>query len=570
MRDTTATTADYIRRVALSATLALIASVVVFANDVAEAQATVMCGGLEATIVGSAASETIIGTSGDDVIAGLQGDDIIKGGAGDDTICGGLGDDSLFGGPGFDVLYGAQGEDLLISAKSKTGPDTAGSRMFGGADNDEIHGSTGWDRMQGGLGNDRMFGYAKRDWMRGGAGNDYIDGGLWIDDVNGGYGNDTILVENADIIRGGPGKKDDCRYGVNTDDAVVRGCELVDGVNIPAAGSLGTVVMSRANWSSGYVQAAILHDLLEEVGYTATEPADLEFAPDLGYQALASGASHVWANSWYPGHLSWWEGELPDGSQVGDRLERLEGSLLPGGGLQGMLITKSWAIENEVTTLDQINDDEALWSQLDSDGNGKGEFFGCPEDWTCDDIMDSQIEFAGWDNLEQTQAGYDAMFAEFLTKAQAGEPAIMYTWTPTSYLARAIPGETTMWLSVENSSVLDDSNPLGHPFGASFDQGDGYQGLGADTCLQGPDGCQLGWQAADIEITANKAWLGENPIARELFNQVKPPLIDLAIAGIALDASDGSTNAVNQIAAAWIADNRELADSWVRAAAAAG
>ena len=55
-----------------------------------------------------------------------------------------------------------------------------------------------------------------------------------------------------------------------------------------------------------------------------------------------------------------------------------------------------------------------------------------------------------------------------------------------------------------------------------------------------------------------------------MFNQFKPPLIDLAIAGIALDASDGSTDAVNQIAAAWIADNRELADSWVRAAAAAG
>jgi glycine betaine/proline transport system substrate-binding protein len=359
------------------------------------------------------------------------------------------------------------------------------------------------------------------------------------------------------------------------DDAVAT-TEAVE--DAPAAAALPgegkTASMGRANWSSGYVQAAILRDLMVEIGYEVSEPADAEFAPDLAYQAMATGEIDFWANSWYPGHLSWWEGDLPDGTQVGDNLERLEGSLMPGGGLQGWLVTKSWAEDNGVTTLDQINGDEALWSQLDSDGNGKGEFFGCPEDWTCDDIMTANIQFAGWDNLEQTQAGYDAMFAEFLTKAQAGEPAIIYTWTPTSYLAQAIPGETTMWISIETDSVLDDSNPTGADGGEAYCQrcGDsiGYTGLGEDTCLQGPDGCQVGWEAANIEITANKAWLADNPAARELFDQYKPPLIDLAIAGIALAASDGSTDAVNQIGSDWLVANRDLADGWVAAALAAG
>ncbi len=192
-----------------------------------------------------------------------------------------------------------------------------------------------------------------------------------------------------------------------------------------------SVNMGRANWSSGYVHAQILHDLIEEMGYEVSSPDGLEFAPDLGYQTMASGEMDLWANSWYPGHYSWHEGDLPDGTRIGDNLLVVEGSVMPGGGLQGMLVTKSWADANGVVSLDQINGDEALWSQLDSDGNGKGEFYGCPEDWTCDDIMASQIAFAGWDNLEQTQAGYDAMFAEFLTKAQAGDPAIIYTWTPT-------------------------------------------------------------------------------------------------------------------------------------------
>ncbi len=356
------------------------------------------------------------------------------------------------------------------------------------------------------------------------------------------------------------------------DDAMEDGDAMEDDDHsgaLPGDGK-AAVNMGRGNWSSGYVHAQILHDLMEELGYDVVSPDGLEFAPDLAYQTMGRGEMDFWANSWYPGHLSWWEGELPDGTRIGDNLTRVEGSVMPGGGLQGWLVTKAWADENGVVTLDQINDDEALWSQLDTDGNGKGEFFGCPEDWTCDDIMNSQIEFAGWDNLEQTQAGYDAMFAEFLIAAQAGEPAIMYTWTPTAYLAQAVPGETTMWISVDGDSVLDDSNPLGNEGGEAYDQSPGYSGLDADVCLAGPDGCQLGWAAADIEVTANSDWLADNPEAEALFRAFQPPLIDMAIAGVALTDSDGSQAAVEQIAAEWIADNRELADEWIAAALAAG
>ncbi len=558
---------------ASTATFALMATTVAFAPAVG-AQATVMCGGEVATIVGTPGNDTLIGTPGNDVIAGLQGNDIIKGAGGDDILCGGIGDDELFGGFGFDVFYGAQGDDLLVASKSKTGPDTKGSRMFGGAGNDEIYGSTGWDRMQGGDGNDRMFGFGGRDWMRGGRGADLLDGGDWIDDMNGGYDNDEIRVKDADTVRGGPGKRDMCLTTPTADDSKLRGCERFSRVRVPAAGTLGEMSMGRANWSSGYVQAAIVRDLLAEVGYTVNDPSDFEFAPDLGYQAIATGEFDAWANSWYPGHLSWWEGELPDGSSIGDNLERVEGSLLQGGGLQGWLVTKSWAEANGVTTLDQINRTPALYNQLDADGDGKGEFYGCPRDWTCDDIMDSQIAFAGWNNLEQVYGGYDANFAKFMASVRDGEPAIMYTWTPTRYIAEALPGELTMFLSVENDSVLDDSNPLGLEGGEFFCQDcagvSGYTELDPSMCLQGPDGCQIGWQAADIEITANKTWLANNPIARELFNQIQLSFLDMSIAGVELDNSDGTPESVNRIAAAWIAQNRIMTRRWVEAAAAAG
>ena len=198
---------DYKRIGGVFAALAMSATVVAATAGPAGAQ-TVTCGGEVATIVGTPGDETIIGTPGDDVIAALQGDDIVKGAGGDDIICGGIGDDQLFGGDGFDIMFGAQGNDLLISAKTKTGPDTAGSRMFGGAGNDEVHGSTGWDRMQGGPGNDTLNGYASRDWLRGGPGNDIVDGGAWIDDMNGGLGRDQVFVEGPDLARGGAGTQD--------------------------------------------------------------------------------------------------------------------------------------------------------------------------------------------------------------------------------------------------------------------------------------------------------------------------------------------------------------------------
>ncbi len=357
------------------------------------------------------------------------------------------------------------------------------------------------------------------------------------------------------------------------DEAMDDAEDAMDGDSaMPGEGK--TANMGRANWSSGYVHAQILHDLMEELGYDVSSPDELEFAPDLGYQTMAEGGMDFWANSWYPGHLSWWEGERTDGTSVGDHLVRLQGSVMPGGGLQGFLITKSWAEENGVTTMDQINGDEALYSQFDTDGNGKGEIYGCPEDWTCDDIFASNIEFAGWTNLEQTQAGYDAMFAEFLDKAVNGEPAAIYTWTPTSYLAQAIPGEITMWLSMNEESVLDDSNPLGKEGGETYsqrlDDTIGYSALGEDTCLIGPDGCQLGWLAADIEVTANKDWLADNPAAEALFLAYQPPLIDMAIAGVELNNSDGAQADVEKISADWIAANRDLVDGWLDTARAAG
>ena len=262
--------------------------------------------------------------------------------------------------------------------------------------------------------------------------------------------------------------------------------------------------MARADWSSGYFQAQVFKHLLEEMGYNVSDPGEIELGPNNGYIAMARGEMDFWPNSWYPGHLAWLEVALPDGSLVGDNLE-IVGELTTG--LEGYLITKSVADRYGITHLDQINDDPRLTALFDTDRDGKAEIYGCQESWTCDNIIDSQIAFSGWDNIEQITAGYGAMFGEAETRVAAGEPVVVYTWAPSTYIARLLPGDNVVWLAVEE--VLDNSNPTGVEGGEQHAQLPGRADIPPEQCPAAAEAgtCQLGWVTHDIRVTANKDFL---------------------------------------------------------------
>lgn len=172
------------------------------------AQGQQLCDGLQVTIMGTPGDDVLTGTPGPDVIFAAQGNDIIFGFAGDDVICAGQGNDIVVGGQGFDVLFGAQGNDVMFAADGSSKADrtdSKGARMYGGAGNDLIVGSTRWDRMQGGIGVDNLAGFEGKDWMRGGGGNDFLDGGGNADDMNGGNGADRMLSIGGDTLRGSNG-----------------------------------------------------------------------------------------------------------------------------------------------------------------------------------------------------------------------------------------------------------------------------------------------------------------------------------------------------------------------------
>lgn len=329
-----------------------------------------------------------------------------------------------------------------------------------------------------------------------------------------------------------------------------------------------SVTMARANWSTGYMQAAIYRSLLEELGYEVNEPAEMEMAPSAFFTALGEGQVDFWANSWYPGHASSWNNELTDGTTVGEKVS-VVGEEMMAGGLQGYLTNASIVADYPGLTLDQINDTPELVALYDAGdaqpGDGVVQILGCPEDWTCDDIISETIEFAGWTNLEQQKAGYDAMVAEAVGRAADDTPFIIYTWTPSAYVTQLIPGDNAMWLAMDADSVIDGS--ITPEFDQRIDGVSVPAALTTETCSN--EECHMGFIAADIQVSANNEFLAANPAAAKLFELVTISVIDVALQNVLYDGGENTTEDVNRHAADWIADNRDVVDEWLAAARAA-
>jgi len=325
----------------------------------------------------------------------------------------------------------------------------------------------------------------------------------------------------------------------------------------PGAGV--SVTMARGNWSTGYMQAAIYAALLTELGYQVSHPADLELPPSNAYLAMAEGEFDFWANSWFPNHRQFLAGEMPDGTLVGDHLTVL-GWQMRTGGLQGVLTGKELADEHGIETLDQIVNDPELFGIYDAGdstpGDGVLQLLGCPEGWGCHLTIDAWIENAGWESVEQLEVGsYDVLIAEAIARDADGVPYIVYSWAPSSYVADLRPGDNAVWLSTSTESI-------------SPSQTEGPSTLDPGQCSADP--CNLGWDAADIRVTARDDFLAANPVAATLFESVVISPVDVALQNVAYGLGETTEEDIDRHAAEWIEANRDAVHRWLDAARSAG
>ncbi len=299
-----------------------------------------------------------------------------------------------------------------------------------------------------------------------------------------------------------------------------------------------TVTMARADWSSGYMQAEIYAQLIGELGYTVSDPAEHTLNPNAFYPALDSGQYDLWVNGWFPTHDIYLTAETAAGLEY-DRTIEAVGYQVQSGALQGYMIDKATADAMGITSMSQLAD-SSVAAVFDQDGDGLADLIGCNEGWGCATIIDNHITEHGWgDNVEQVSGTYGDLMQGVQDRVAAGDPVLFYAWTPNWTYEVLVPGVDAVWL--ESAALEDDEGTT--------------EVRGLAGCAGNP--CDLGWPVNSIRAVANSDFLDDNADIRRLLEEVQIPLAD-----IAAQNAKANRNAKAD-AAAWIADNRALVDIWL-------
>lgn len=306
-----------------------------------------------------------------------------------------------------------------------------------------------------------------------------------------------------------------------------------------------TVSPARATWNTGFFHAALVQMGLEELGYKVKKPKDLANA--LAYKSLAMGDIDYWPNGWFPVHNNYMGGDFFEHAKP-------YGYVVQAGGLQGYLVSKSYADKLNITSLDDFKRPEVL-EVFDKDGDGKADLNACPPGWGCERTIDRHMEVYGLKKyIKPSKAAYEAGMAAALGAHQAGKPVFFYSWTPNWTVFKLKPGEDVVWINVPEIIPTE------------------YQKASADKMtvrdLEGAvsNPLKMGFVPSDIRIVANKKFAEENPAAKRFFELFSIPLADINRQNNLLYQGEKSEKDIQRHAKEWIANNKATWDNWLKQA----
>ncbi len=305
---------------------------------------------------------------------------------------------------------------------------------------------------------------------------------------------------------------------------------------------------ARGNWDTGYFQEAIARKGLIELGYNVQLPKEL--VNPLFYQAVTLGDVDYWVNGWFPIHNS----QVPEGF---NKKATKIGMLAEKAGLQGYLISKKFAEEMNIVSLEDFKRDDVK-AAFDADGDGKADITACSPGWACENTIDHHVKTYGLeDHVNLIKASYSASIAEAIARHQSGEPIIFYTWAPNWTIHKLKPGEDVLWLNV----------PETIPTEAQV----GSEEFMEVKSLKGgvTEDVKLGFVVNDIQAVANIKFLEKNPAAAKFLELMKLPLNDISAQNTRMNDGEKSQKDIERHAGEWIAANQELWNDWLTQARAA-
>ncbi len=255
-----------------------------------------------------------------------------------------------------------------------------------------------------------------------------------------------------------------------------------------------------------------------------------------------------WTEGWFPQHDRYFDyNKVADGAVA-------VGYQVKNGALQGYMVDMATAEELGITNLGDLKDPE-IAAAFDQDGDGKADLIGCDDGWSCDEVIEHQLDAYGLrDTVTHVQGDYSQLILETVARYEAGQPVLFYNWTPNWTGSRMAIGEDIAWLST--------------PF--STQPGEEFVDTAVDSirgCLETP--CDMGFAPSDIRVVANVDFLSENPTAAKLFELVEIPLEDIAAQNVLIFNGENTDKDIRRHAQEWIEANRSQVDGWLEAARAA-
>ncbi len=307
-----------------------------------------------------------------------------------------------------------------------------------------------------------------------------------------------------------------------------------------------TITMARSTWETGWVQAEIVKQLLEEIDYQVNEPQTLK--NEDFYLAAARGDVDFWVNGWFPLQQSFWQNEEVDNNLT------IVGTQVKQGAIEGYLIDKKTANKFNIRTIADLQKPE-IAEVFDRDNNGKADLISCNSDWNCAKVIEHHlVTYQLKNTVEQVQGNYSDLMQETVSRYQKGEPILFYTWTPNWTLGTLIPKKDVVWLEVPFSSLPKNQKQLEDQTKITDVKG----------CNSEP--CNLGFAPNNIQAVTNRDFLQDNPSVKKLLELVQIPLEDINDLNALLVTRDYQTKAIRLYASQWIQNNRDLVDLWLAAA----
>lgn len=293
--------------------------------------------------------------------------------------------------------------------------------------------------------------------------------------------------------------------------------------------------IARANWDTGYFQAAVFTELLTRLGYQVDEIGDMP--PTLFYPALADGTDvDLWVNGWVPLHDAFLTDEFVYGNVVPVGYE------VENGALQGYLVDKATAEANGIESIMDLTDPE-IAALFDRDGNGNADLIGCNAGWGCEAVINDTIAALELeDDLDHVQGEYALLMADTIARFGRGEPVLYYTWTPNWTVAQLAPGEDVVWLSVPETEDVPAV--------------EGIAGCATDPCA-------MGFVPNSIRAVGNVEFLREHPDVAALLSVVEIPLEDIAAQNQLMTDGEDRDDDIARHASEWLEANAELVDEWI-------